>query len=182
MKLSVGRIMNALTEQYEDSAIGLLMADHRKVESLFSEFEKAKTARQRANLIKTIVTELTVHATVEEKLVYPLLIDEGELTKEAYIEHSLVKILLAQLAKATGSEEDIKARVKVLSELVKHHVDEEEADLLPKLKKCCSDMEALADRMKAEKSRLMRGSKTISKTASVSRKTTRSAARQKKAS
>jgi hemerythrin superfamily protein len=145
----------ATTEKPMD-VIALLKADHRKVEGLFKDFESARTKLQRVKLINEIVKELSVHATVEEKLVYPQLEqDEKELTGEALEEHHLVKLVIAELADYDGSEENLESKIKVLSELVKHHVKEEEREMLPKLKESGADLMKMAQKVQAEKQKLL---------------------------
>lgn len=117
------------------NAVQMLKADHRLVEDLFEKFESARTSNSRLRILDQIITELSIHATVEEKLVYPLLEQEGQDAEEAYEEHHVVKLMLAELADADAQAPHLKAKVKVLSELVQHHVEEEETMLLPKLKK-----------------------------------------------
>ncbi|MBY0546816.1 MAG: hemerythrin domain-containing protein [Candidatus Obscuribacterales bacterium] len=132
-------------------AIHLLKEDHRKVEGLFKEFDEARTKTQKQKLIKQIVTELTVHAALEEKFIYPRLGFEGDKTKEAYEEHHLVKMSIAELDKMTGSEDNARAKVKVLAEMVKHHIKEEEHDLLPSLKHDGNDLDKIGTAMIAAK-------------------------------
>lgn len=119
----------------QKNAVDMLKADHKLVKGLFKDFESARTSKSRMKLLDEIMTELTVHATIEEKLVYPLLKDEGQDTEEAYEEHHVVKLLIAELSAIDSQDSHLKAKVKVLSELVEHHIEEEETELLPKLKK-----------------------------------------------
>jgi len=116
-------------------AISLLKNDHRKVEKIFSEIEKGNG--NRAQLFKELVTELTVHAEIEEKLFYPAAKDADptkDLVLEAYEEHKQVKMVLGDLEKADKNTEHWMAGLKVLMEDVQHHVKEEENELFPKVK------------------------------------------------
>jgi hemerythrin superfamily protein len=118
-------------------AISLLKEDHRKVEKLFKEIEKAPPGN-REQLFKEINKELTVHAELEEKLFYPQAREAKpthELALEAGEEHKQVKIVLADLSKTDKKTDHWLAGVKVLSEDVQHHVKEEEEELFPKIKK-----------------------------------------------
>jgi hemerythrin superfamily protein len=154
--------MHAMTTMPSKDAVALLKEDHRKVEGLFAEFESARTKVKKGKLINEIVKELSVHATLEEKLVYPVLMGcEEEGTEEAYEEHHVVKLILAELADYDGSEENAKAKVKVLSELIKHHVEEEENELLPMLEESGEDLQVLGQKMIKQKERLLSGVKTI---------------------
>lgn len=138
----------------EMNAIELLKADHRKVEGLFKEFEESKIKRQMLRLASTIIKELTAHTAVEEKLVYPLLGLKEDKTQEAYEEHHAVKIFLAELSGMDGSEQNFKAKVKVISEMVKHHVKEEESGLLKELKKSGTDLDALGAKIREQKAKI----------------------------
>lgn len=156
---SVGDAVSAMIGEPE--IVTMLKEDHRKVEGLFAEFESARTSRQRKSLIDKIVTELTIHATLEEQIVYPpIMREEEDGAKEAYEEHHVVKGLLRELSKMDGSEENVKAKVKVLSELIQHHVKEEEGELLPKLKETGEDLDMMAETVRKHKMRMLNKSKT----------------------
>ena len=142
-------------------AIELLKADHRKVEDLFEEYESQKEGddEQRLETATTICQELTVHAQVEEELFYPWLrenLDEEdmELVEEAEVEHASAKDLIAQIE--AGGELDAKfdAKVKVLSEYIKHHVKEEEEEIFPEVADKKEELDALGQEMAARKSEL----------------------------
>lgn len=155
---SVGDAVNAMMGEPE--IISMLKADHRKVEDLFAEFESARTSRQRKSLMDKIITELTIHATLEEQIVYPpIMVQEEDGAKEAYEEHHVVKAILRELSRMDGSEENCKAKVKVLQELVEHHVKEEENELLPKLKESDEDLDMMAETVKKKKMRMLNTSK-----------------------
>lgn len=109
-------------------AIALLKADHRAVEALFEAFEGARTSRQKAAIAGKICLELAVHAQIEEEIFYPGVageIDE-DILNEAYVEHDGAKMLMAELAMSSPEDEFFDAKVKVLSEEIRHHVKEEE--------------------------------------------------------
>ncbi len=112
----------------KNDAIALLKADHRKVEGLFEKAQTAKDSRTKANLVKEICTELLVHTIVEEEIFYPACTGEIEddTVHEAYVEHDGAKVIIAELLEATPDSEFYDAKVKFLSELIKHHVHEEE--------------------------------------------------------
>lgn len=177
MRHTIKESLKALVgiEASPTDAIHLLKEDHRKVEDLFKEFEQTHTKSQKQKLIKQIVTELTVHAALEEKFIYPLLGFEGDKTKEAYEEHHLVKMTLAELDKMSGSEDNARAKVKVLCEVVKHHIKEEEHNLLPSLKHDGNDLDKIGTAMLAEKQKLMNATKSGQKPAAATKATTKSA-------
>jgi hemerythrin superfamily protein len=117
-----------------EDVVQILKADHRRVEELFTEFEKTKNdGPARRKILKKIITELEVHATVEEELVYPEAEADAHVINEANEEHHVVKLLIAELKQARSMNDAVDAKVKVLKEMVQHHVKEEEGILLPKL-------------------------------------------------
>jgi len=109
-------------------AVALLKADHRKVEGLFEKFEGTRAAMKKQALVQQICTELCVHALIEEEIFYPACTGEVEdnLVHEAYVEHDGAKVLIAELLASAPDAEFYDAKVKVLSEEIKHHVKEEE--------------------------------------------------------
>ena len=103
----------------------LLKDDHRTVEELFEQFEKASGEGRKQKLAQQICLELSVHATIEEEIFYPACEGkiEEDLLKEAYVEHDGAKVLIAQIQAGDGqSDEYFDAKVKVLQEQIEHHV------------------------------------------------------------
>ncbi len=96
------------------------------MEELFESFEKARTGDRKKMLVQQICTELMVHATIEEEIFYPAArgIEDEDLLDEAYVEHDGAKVLIAELLQGSPSDEFYDAKVKVLSEMIKHHVKE----------------------------------------------------------
>ena len=144
----------------KQDAIALLKADHRKVEGLFSKFERAKDSRRKKALAGEICTELTVHTIIEEEIFYPACkeVAEEDLRLEAYVEHDGAKVLIAELEGGDPSDEFYDAKVKVLSEQIKHHVKEEEKPgkgLFAQARKGGLDLDALGERMAARKQQLL---------------------------
>ena len=141
-------------------AIALLKADHRKVEDLFEKFEKAKSDSVKKTLVTQICTELTVHATIEEEIFYPACNGavEEDLLDEAYVEHDGAKVMIAELMQSEPGDDFYDAKVKVLSEEIKHHVKEEEKrseGMFAQAREGGLDMDALADQMAARKDELL---------------------------
>ena len=141
-------------------AIALLKADHRKVEELFEKFEKTRDENKKAALVRDICTELTVHATIEEKVFYPACNKkvENDMLDEAYVEHDGAKVLIAELSQGSPKDEFYDAKVKVLSELIKHHVKEEEqpkVGIFAQARQAGIDLVALADDLKMLKEELL---------------------------
>lgn len=175
----VGQLLE-IGDSKSTNAIDLLKQDHRKVHALFMQFEKARSNKQ--NILDQIIKELSVHATVEEQLVYPLLAHDKkeDETAEAYEEHHVVKMMLAELADMKASDKKVKAKVCVLKEMVQHHVKEEEHGLLPELKKQGVDLEQLGQDILRRKQQIMsgmnRGARTTAKR-SVAKQTAKPAAK-----
>lgn len=142
-------------------AIALLKADHRKVEDLFDKFETAKGAERKKTLALQICTELSVHATVEEEIFYPACkgkVEKEDKLDEAYVEHDGAKVLIAEIASSDADAEFYDAKIKVLSELIKHHVKEEEArseGLFAMAREAGLDVKALGQDIALRKQQLM---------------------------
>lgn len=140
-------------------AVALLKADHRKVEALFEKFEATRKPERKKELVKQICTELTIHASIEEEIFYPACKGEIEedLLHEAYVEHDGAKVLIAELDASQPDQEFYDAKVKVLSELIKHHVKEEERrvhGMFAQAKASGVPLDDLGERMMARKKEL----------------------------
>ena len=141
-------------------AVALLKADHRKVEDLFEQFEKARSKDRKEALAHEICTELKVHAMIEEKVFYPACRGEIEddLVDEAIVEHDGAKVLINEIEAGGPDEEFYDAKVKVLSEMIEHHVKEEEQrveGMFSQARKAGLPMDDLGERMLAMKEQLM---------------------------
>jgi hemerythrin superfamily protein len=139
-------------------AIALLKADHEAVSHLFAEYEKTRSAANKKALVAEICTALGVHAQIEEEIFYPAVkaaLKDKFLVPEATVEHAGVKDLIAQLKGVEPDVEMYDAKVKVLSEYVKHHVKEEQSEMFPKAKASSLDMVELGARMAARKDELL---------------------------
>ena len=146
-------------------AIALLKADHRKVEDLFEKFEAAKGAERKAALAKEICTELMVHATIEEEIFYPACKEavEEDQMNEAYVEHDGAKVMISELLGSSPAQQFYDAKMKVLSEEIKHHVKEEERPregVFAQAREAGLDMDALGERLAARKAQLLEQFKT----------------------
>jgi hemerythrin superfamily protein len=140
-------------------AITLLKNDHRAVEKLFKAFEGAgeRALKTKADIVHGIVSELSVHAQAEEQVLYPAIRtevpDTEEMVLESLEEHHIVKWVLSELEDMSPEDERFAAKVTVLIENVRHHVDEEEHDLFPRVRaslgrKQLSDIGAVLERAK----------------------------------
>ena len=150
------------TQPSKTDAIELLMADHRKVEKLFTKYEKLVeddgSYNEKEALATAICAELTVHTQVEEEIFYPAardILDEEDLVDEAVVEHASAKDLIAQLADMSPDDDLYDAKIKVLGELIEHHVEEEEDEMFPKLKKARLETASLGSEMAERKQELI---------------------------
>lgn len=139
-------------------AIALLKADHRAVEALFEKFDSARADRKQA-LALQICNELKIHTIIEEEIFYPALKGkiEEETYTEAYVEHDAAKLLINDIMATSPEDQFFDAKVKVLSEEIKHHVHEEEArseGMFSQAREAGLDMVALRDAMLARKQEL----------------------------
>ena len=146
-----------MAESKPRDAIALLKNDHRKVEELFEDFEKARGEGRKERLAHEICLELSVHAAIEEEIFYPACegkVDE-DLLKESYVEHDAVKVMIAEIEAGNGqSDEFFDAKVKVLKEEVEHHVEEEEKrmeGLFAQARKAQLDLEGLGETLMTRK-------------------------------
>lgn len=139
-------------------AVSLLRADHKLVSGLFEQFEKSRSTAKKQQLVAQICLELTVHAQVEEEIFYPEVqaaLKDKTLVPEARVEHQSIKDLIAAVEGVEPGGEDYDAKVKVMSEWVKHHVKEEQNEMFPKAKKAGLDMAELGGRILQRKQELM---------------------------
>ena len=148
-----------MAESKELDAVALLKQDHRTVEDLFAQFEKAGGEDRKQKLAEQICLELSVHASIEEEIFYPACEGkvEDELIKEAYVEHDGAKVLIAEILAGEPSDEFYDSKVKVLQEQIEHHVEEEEKrmeGLFSQARKAGLDMDALGAELAARKQEL----------------------------
>jgi len=144
-------------------AIALLKADHRQVEQWFGQFEKTKSSERKLDLAQKICMALKVHATIEEEIFYPAFLEateDKEMHHEAEVEHNGAKKLIAEIEGSDPDDDYYDAKVKVLSEMIKHHVKEEEqrGGMFAEAKQSDMDLETLGQQLKARKLELMNGS------------------------
>ncbi|HKX91425.1 MAG TPA: hemerythrin domain-containing protein [Sphingomicrobium sp.] len=150
-----------MAESTSRDAIALLKEDHRKVEELFAQFEKASGDGRKQKLAREICLELTVHTVLEEEIFYPACEGkvEEELLKESFVEHDAAKLLIAEIEAADGAADDFfDSKVKVLQEQIEHHVEEEEKrveGLFSQARKAGLDMDALGEQIAARKQQLL---------------------------
>ena len=149
-----------VTQAQPQDGLQLLANDHREVEGLFEAFEKASGSSAKEKLVRQICVELKIHSQIEEEIYYPAIrgkVEEDALD-EAYVEHDSAKLLINELEAAEPDESYYDAKVKVLSELIEHHVKEEEKqrdNLFQQTRAADIDLEALGAQLAARKAELM---------------------------
>jgi len=142
-------------------AITLLTEDHENVAQMFEQYEALgdRAHASKKKLATQICTELTKHATAEEEIFYPAVRaagkDKEDLIDEATVEHASAKDLIAQILEMEPTEELFDAKVKVLGELIEHHVKEEEEEMFPKARKAGLDLEALGAQIAERKEQII---------------------------
>lgn len=140
----------------------MLEEDHRRVEKLFSNFEEAgdQAYKTKQGIAEKVIEELTVHSEMEEQVLYPYaqqqVEDADENVRESFEEHHVVEELMKELGGMDPEDEQFDAKVTVLIENVRHHIEEEEGELFPKIRKALGmeRLEELGKRMQAVKSGL----------------------------
>jgi hemerythrin superfamily protein len=156
---SMARAKSKRRPAKSQDAIALLKADHRQVEKWFKEFEKSRTDGRKLELATDICNALKVHTTIEEEIFYPAFLDATEdtdLHHEAEIEHDGAKNLIAQIEASSPDDEYYGSKVKVLSEMIKHHIKEEEqpGGMFAEARKAKMDLAALGEQLAARKGEL----------------------------
>jgi hemerythrin superfamily protein len=148
-----------MAETKSQDAIALLKNDHREVEELFEQFEKAKGDGRKEKLALQICKELTIHTMLEEEIFYPACEGkvEEDLLKESFVEHDAAKVLIAEIEAGEPSDDFFDSKVKVLKEEIEHHVEEEERPkkgLFAQAREADLDMKAIGDQLARRKAQL----------------------------
>jgi len=142
-----------------NDAIALLKADHRQVEEWFEQFEKARDDNKRQTLATQICNALKVHTQIEEEIFYPAFLeatDDKDTHHEAEIEHEGATKLIAEIEDSSPDDDYFQSKVKVLSEMIKHHVKEEERSggMFSEARDSDMDLDALGEQLAARKAEL----------------------------
>ena len=160
-KASSGVTRTGRASARPDDAVSALMADHRKVEELFKQYQKAKSdPGRKQKIFQQIDMELKIHMQIEEEVFYPEsreFVADEETVNEAVVEHASAKSLMTQLEKMTPDDPYYDAKVKVLQEMIHHHVEEEETEFFPECRRSEMDLKAVGERLQARKAQLMQG-------------------------
>jgi hemerythrin superfamily protein len=142
--------------------IELLKDDHEKVKKLFDQFEQGKSESARVNAARKAIMELEVHAEIEEKIFYPAFREQSKaddadgVFREATEEHHVQHLLIGELKKMQDDDPEFEAKFTVLAENVRHHIQEEESEMLPEAKELDGDLLAeLGSEMMGRKKELM---------------------------
>jgi hemerythrin-like domain-containing protein len=149
-------------------ALQMLRDDHRYVKDLFKQFEEADDTRVKGQIVAAALKALENHAALEEEIFYPVVrkeadADSGEMD-EAEEEHHVVKLLIGELRGMKPGAARYDAKFTVLAENVKHHIDEEESEMLPKAAELGTErMNELGAAMEKRKLQLMNGAARKSK-------------------
>ena len=138
----------------------MLHEDHEKVKQLFEQFEETEF-EEKKELVTKVIQELEIHTALEEEIFYPAArqaleenSEDTETMDEAWEEHHVVKLIIAELKKMRPNDEHYDAKFKVMSESVKHHIEDEEGELFPKLAGNLEEEEKLGERMMERKEKL----------------------------
>lgn len=156
------------TKVRSTKATATLRDDHKTVKHLFSEYEKlgdGAKAETKKSLFEQMKKELTVHAAIEEEIFYPAIRElevedeeAGEIVNEAEEEHKIVKTLLEELSELEPDDEQFDAKIKVLTENVQHHAEEEEEEMFPYFDDLPKErQEEISDELRERKAELMNG-------------------------
>jgi len=142
----------------KNHAIAILIKDHDRVKELFDRFKKTDGAAEKEKIIGEALTELKIHAAIEEEIFYPAVRKQvgRDLMNEADEEHHVARVLIAELDRGGRQNDHREAKFTVLAESVRHHIKEEEGEMLPKVKGLEIDFEALGEQMLARKQQLKR--------------------------
>ena len=139
-------------------AIVLLKEDHKKVQQLFKRFEGLgpNASKTKKEVVDKIVEELSLHSGIEEQIFYPAareVLEDDSMVLEDLEEHHIMKWTLSELHGMRPEDERFDAKVRVLTELVRHHIQEEEQDLFPTLRQLLGRkrLQEIGDAMKQAK-------------------------------
>jgi hemerythrin superfamily protein len=141
-------------------AIAMLIADHKKVQKAFKDFEKikdSKSKRGKSDIVRQTCADLTIHTRIEEEIFYPAArkaIKDADLMDEATVEHAGAKDLIAQLESMQPGDDLYDARFTVLGESVNHHIKEEQTEMFPKVRKTKLDLVVLGQQMAQRRAEL----------------------------
>ena len=157
---SQGASRNKERQPAARNAFDILEEDHREVEEWFDQYDELKDSdeKRKADLAEKICMALKVHAQIEEEIFYPRAREatkDDDLIDEAIVEHATVKNLIGEIEEMDVGEELFDAKVRVLGEMVKRHIREEEEELFPELQSAKIDLDAVGTELAERKEELM---------------------------
>lgn len=164
------------------SATQLIRRDHKKVDGLFDKFEQTKKADGKKRILDQVIQEIEIHAKLEEEIFYPAVrkqLGEEDLLDEAKQEHQQAKEIIGELKKLHGEDGQLEDKFSELVECIKHHVEEEEGELLPKVEESEMDLAEIGDELTERKQELMQQMKAKSSKSTPGRKAAKSTGRRK---
>jgi hemerythrin superfamily protein len=158
--MATSRTASRANSQARDTVLAQLIDDHKRVKKAYKEFQKLEGEDdERCEAIVTqVLDELTVHASLEEELLYPAArgaITDDSLIDEAEVEHETVRALIEQLRSMSSQDDKYAARFTVLCEYVLHHVKEEENEMFPELERARLEWASIATQMEQRRAELM---------------------------
>lgn len=141
------------------NAFDLLERDHHEVEEWFDEYDELEDDDDRkSELAEKICLALKVHAQIEEEIFYPQArkaTEDNDLLDEAVVEHATVKNLIAEIEAMEVGDDLYDAKIRVLGEMVKQHIKEEEDELFPEVQSAKLDIDAIGKELAERKEELM---------------------------
>jgi hemerythrin superfamily protein len=147
------------TESVGINAFDLVEQDHRQIEEWLDEFDEMKEGdKRKGELAEKICVALKVHSQIEEEIFYPQARDatkDDDLIDEAIVEHGTVKNLIGEIEKMKVDDELYDAKVRVLGEMVKRHIREEEEEIFSKLQSTKMEIDAVGKELAERKEALM---------------------------
>jgi hemerythrin superfamily protein len=162
--MATAKRKSSSTPSTKIDAIALLKADHRQVEDWFSQFAKSSNAAKKLRLAANICEALTIHTMIEEEVFYPAFLaatGDKEIHHEAVVEHNGAKTLIAEIQGMSSADDYFDAKVTVLSEMIKHHVKEEEqpGGMFAEARNSTMDLKMLGQQLLARKKELQASAK-----------------------
>jgi iron-sulfur cluster repair protein YtfE (RIC family) len=155
------------------NAVQMIRQDHKKVEGLFKKFAQAKNNGAKKRICDQVIKELEVHTKLEEEIFYPAVqkeLGDEEMIEEAEKEHQQAKDIIQEL-KTMGEDEQLEEKFSELVECIKHHVEEEQGEMLPKAEESEMDLAYYGKQMAERKKELTGKSQTRRAKAKTGRKT-----------
>jgi hemerythrin superfamily protein len=148
-----------MTTTQQQDLIDAIVTDHREVQAVFAEIERTTDPRQRRELVEHVIAELVRHSVAEEQYLYPtarkVLPDGDEIADHEIAEHVEAEEAMKALENTDADDPKFNQLVRQLIDDVTHHLEEEESDLLPKLRAACDTEDLLELGRKFEQSKKM---------------------------